>query len=874
MLTSHRAAKRRWHTVIGSTLALALVATACTSGDDDDDSVAPEGDAIGDGDTYQAVIRRTEGNVPHIVGDSLADVTFGQGWASGEDRACDLADQVVKVKGERSRWHGRGEDDVHLNSDIAWRTIGIADIAAEDWKSASPDVVELVTAFTDGWNAHLEQAGVPGLDGWCAGAEWVQPLEPVDVYAYGRSIALQASSGAVADFIPTAQPPDTDGDQAPTDDDPNTGADDSADTDDGPPADEDEAAAVGPPERIVPAAEEIASNAWAFGSERTAEGGGMLLANPHFPWEGELRFWESHLTIPDELDIYGAQLSGLPGIGIGFTENFAWSHTVSIGNRFTAYRVELVPGDPTDYRFGDEVREMTSTPLTVEVLADDGSIEEVSRTMWSTHYGPVIDFPGVGWSDALAITYRDANIDNDEIFDQFLGMTTAKDLDQFIGVHEQVTGVPLFNTIATSSDGRAWYADTSATPNLSDEALERYEQLLDEDPLVAGAADNGAVLLDGSDPVFEWVEAEGARDPGLVPFADMPQVERDDYVFNANDSFWLPHAEATIEGDFSRLHGEQRTGRTPRTRENAVVLGDTSPQGPAGDDGRFTLDELADAALANQGHMARRLLDEVVARCDGAGPEFLPQVPAEDDGGDPLPPGSVFIGAACAALADWDGVYETDRIGPPIWREFLHRFEQQDGFDAGPLWAEPFDPERPVETPSGLAQPSEGQPDLVLEHLARAVQILDREGIPVDATLGDVQFALRDGEKVPIHGGDNFDGTTNIVGFGTSASILDPALDELDAEEVASGSTLRRIGSLDGEAGYLVNNGTSFLMTVELTDAGPRAKAHLTYGNSEDRSNADYVEATRRFSTKEWRDVAFTDDQVEAATTDTQTVRG
>ena len=70
----------------------------------------------------------------------------------------------------------------------------------------------------------------------------------------------------------------------------------------------------------------------------------MLLANPHFPWEGELRFWEVQLTVPGELDVYGAQLSGLPGIGIGFTEASAWTHTVSAGKRFTAYKLTLVPG--------------------------------------------------------------------------------------------------------------------------------------------------------------------------------------------------------------------------------------------------------------------------------------------------------------------------------------------------------------------------------------------------------------------------------------------------------------------------------------------------------------------------------------------------
>lgn len=58
-----------------------------------------------------------------------------------------------------------------------------------------------------------------------------------------------------------------------------------------------------------------------------------------FPWEGGLRFWEVQLSVPGELDVYGAQLTGLPAVGIGFNEDVAWSHTVSDGNRFTAYKL-------------------------------------------------------------------------------------------------------------------------------------------------------------------------------------------------------------------------------------------------------------------------------------------------------------------------------------------------------------------------------------------------------------------------------------------------------------------------------------------------------------------------------------------------------
>ena len=621
-----------------------------------------------------------------------------------------------------------------------------------------------------GWNAQLDEVGADGLQGWCAGEEWVRPLEPVEVYAYARSIALQASSGAVSDFIASAQPPDA---VATT----TTSADEAASA------------------PIVPAAQDVGSNGWAIGAERSADGGGMLVANPHFPWEGELRFWEVHLTIPGELDVYGVQLSGLPGIGIGFTENFGWTHTVSAGNRFTAYRLELVPGSPTTYVYGDDQREMTSQDVTVEVRGDDGRLSDVTRTMWSSHYGPIIDFPGFGWTEAATITYRDANIDNDEFIDQYLGMVQADDLDEFIEVHREVNGVPLFNTIAVSDDGRAWYADTSATPNLSDEAIAAYQASLESDPIVGIAAENGAVLLDGSDPVYEWVDEAGARDPGLVPAADQPMVERDDYVFNANDSFWLPHATEMLEGDYSPLHGAQRTARSPRTRENAVVLGDTTTAGPAGEDGAFTLDELAAATVQNRGYTSRVLLESVVERCRGAATVDVPaqEPPAGGDGPAPLPAASVDVGAACAVLAGWDGVYDVDRAGPPLWRELLAGVDSADLTRAGALWAEPFEPERPVDTPAGLAPaPGGGAPDPVLVNLARAVQSLEAAGFAVDATLGEVQFALRDGQRIPIHGGNARDGTTNVVGWGTGSSILDPTLVGTERQTLVPGSSLAR----------------------------------------------------------------------------------
>jgi acyl-homoserine-lactone acylase len=874
----------------GALALVLIVGGACTGSDEDDGSAGDDidgGEVRGDGDEFEAVIRRGSGGVPHITGDTFEDVLFGQGWAQGEDRTCDLADQVVKLRGERAKFLGPGEGDANVTSDIAWKTIGLYDRATTEWDDeVDAEVKEMVTAFTAGWNAHLEETGVDDVSGWCAGEDWVREIEPVDVYANARQVSLFASSVQLIDYITAARPPGeaaegttstTEADDATSTTEADAGAEDD-EADDEATTTTEEAAAVPGLFEDKP----VASNGWAIGTERSANQHGMLVANPHFPWEGELRFWESHLTVPGEMDIYGVMLSGLPGIGIGFTDEFAWTHTVSAGNRFTAYKLELVPGEPTKYRYGDEVRDMEAQDITVEVLGDDGELDEVTRTMWSSHYGPIIDvrdeidIPDLGWTETSALTFRDANIDDDEMLEQYLRMDTAEDFDELVDAHREVGGVPLFNTIAVSDDGRAWYSDTSATPNLSAEAIEGFERSKESDPLVGLTADSGLVLLDGSDPANEWQEAAGARDPGLVPFDDQPSVERDDYVFNANDSFWLPHATEVLEGDYSFLHGAQRTPRSPRTRENATVLADVSAEGPSGEDGLFTLDELADAALLNRGYTSRVLLGDVVERCEAANGPVGVEALAGEDGEDVLPAEFVDIEAACEVLAGWDGVYDVDRAGPVVWREMLSQFAFADLMDAGNLWSEPFDADEPVDSPSGLATDvGEGSVDPAMQALARAVQVLERAEIAVDAPLGDVQFALRDGERIPLHGGDFVDGTTNVVDAFPGWSILDPALDELDREPLVegSGSNLVRVTASD-ETGYMVDDGTSFLLALNFTDDGPEARAFLTYGETEDRSSDLYTEATQAFSDKEWRDIAFTADQVDDDATSAETVRG
>src|SRR6056297_580911 len=802
---------------------------------------------------YEATIRRTTDGVPHISGETTSDVAYGQGWVSGEDHTCALADQVTKIRGERSRHLGPGAEGENLDSDFAWKAIDIMGIAATDFENASPLVVDQFEAFTTGWNDQLIDVGVADVPGWCAGEDWVRPLEPVEIYAYARSVALFASSARLTDFIAEAQPPEASADAAAqpsgfasTAGLPSTSPAPSPAPDVDLFGDALAAAGLADGERT-----ELASNAWAIGGDRiSGDSGSLLVGNPHFPWEGELRFAEAHLTVPGEFDVYGANLLGVPGIGIGFTDTMAWTHTVSAGSRMTGYLLALDPVSPTSYLVDGVSVPMTSRDATIEILRADGTIDTETRTLWRSEYGPIIDFPGIGWSAANVVSIRDANIDNDEFVEQYARMPRVGSIAELRELTEQYQGVPLFNTVAVDDDGTAWYADTSATPNLSDAAEQAYIGALFTDLLTQIAYEQGFILLDGSNGIFRWEDVAGARDPGLVPYVEMPEVERTDHVFNANDSFWVPNATITLDGPFSIMHGEQGTPLTMRTRQNVAVLDPANATGLAGDDGLFDGEEVRTAAFDNEGRTAVLLRSAVVDACRAQpiveGPELL-----APDGSVSLPAASVDLAPACAVLARWDDTYDLDRAGPMIWREMMDRFEPLDFQTAGPLFSDGFDPARPTVTP---AVPTD-DPGALLEALGRAVQTVTEAGFDVDTTLGASQFTERSETRIPIHGGTGVDGVTNIVTWRDRSSSSEPAPER--GEAVALGTSLR------GE-GYRINFGTSFVMTVDFTGDDVEAWALLVYGQTGDRTSELFDSQMVAFSEKQWRRVAFSDEAIEA----------
>src|SRR5262245_7644560 len=99
-----------------------------------------------------ARIVRDRWGIPHVHADD-ADLFFAFGYATGQDRLFQLDYLRRKARGRLAEILGPGA----VESDLLARTIGLAQIAEKELQTLPADVRELLSAYTAGVNARMEQ---------------------------------------------------------------------------------------------------------------------------------------------------------------------------------------------------------------------------------------------------------------------------------------------------------------------------------------------------------------------------------------------------------------------------------------------------------------------------------------------------------------------------------------------------------------------------------------------------------------------------------------------------------------------------------------------------------------------------------------------
>ncbi len=790
-------------------------------------------DAASAASAYQAKVRRTAYGIPHIEARNYTGLGYGYGYAIAQDNICVLAETYVTVDAERSRWfgpdesyeqRGNGVSPKNIDSDFFFQQIidsGIIDtlLAKPPPDGLQPAAKQVVRGYVAGYNKYLaDVGGTNGVrDPNCKGKPWVRPITEKQAYRRFYQLTELASGDVAIPGIAKAQPP--------TPSAPLPGLGGALDVD---------ATARGLAEKLPIKA--AGSNAVAIGRDGTRDRKtGLLLGNPHFPWLGPERFYQTHLTIPGKADVAGASLFGVPAILIGHTKTMAWSHTVSTAFRFTPYQLTLVPGSPTTFLRDGRPVQMTSRDVTVQVPADgqpcaaaDCPVQPQTRKLYSAPgIGPVFnELVGIPlpWTPSVAFALRDANANNFRVFNHFFDTNRQKTAKGELAVLERYQGIPWVNTIVADKKGDALYADIGAIPNVTNAKAQECNAALG----TATFQLLGLPVLDASRSSCDWGTDDDAREPGLFGSKNMPRLLRSDFVTNSNDSYWLSNPKQPLEG-FNRIIGDERAARTLRTRIGLIMtqarIDGSDGLGPAG----FTRQDMQNMVFSDRQYGGELARDAAVQMCRSFG------------GNAPSSNGPVPVGNACDVLAAWDLRENLDSRGAILFRRFIGRAL---GSNTSP-WSTPFDAADPVNTPRDL---NTGSPE-VQRAFGDAISDLNGASIPLDAPVGAVQFTTRGDRKVPIHGGPG-DPNGN---FNAISAPFTPGKGFTD-----------------------VQHGSSYVQVVGWNKTKcPDARTILTYSESTDPTSPHYGDQTELFSKKRWvRGLFCKRDVLRGTKTTTNVVRG
>lgn len=762
---------------------------------------------------FDVEIRRTQDGIPHIKADDWASLGYGYGYVQAQDNLCTLADAFVTYRGERSANFGADArppavasfgQPRNIDADFFFRFVDDAGTVARYREAQSPQLRQLMDGFVAGYNRYvgdLDSGRMGRANAECRGKPWVGKITSDDVY---RRLVAANLAGGIAHFLPQiagAKPPSSNASPAPQPI--QTGG-----------------IAIDSIQLEIAGRRGIGSNALAFGAPVTREGRSLLFGNPHWFWRGPDRFYEAQLTIPGQLNVAGVSFLGIPVVMIGFNDNVAWTHTVSTARRFGIFQLSLDPADPTRYIYDGVSEPMTPVPITVQTRNADGTLTPLTRTLYRSRFGPLVDLssmsPALGWNTQHAFALRDANVDNLRAFENFRQWDQAHSLSDFIAIQKRLAATPWVNTLAIGRDDpRVWFADLGPVPDVPDSLAATCTTPLGR---AFDAKAPGVPFLDGSKSACAWHVDASSVQPGALPVSEMPGVARSDYVGNFNGSYWLANVKVPMTG-FPRVAGITGTEQSLRTR-----LGHTLAAELQAENGGVTRSALEMKVLESRS-MSEQLFRKPIldAACSDAA--LISQGAGPQTG---------QLGDACEVLRAWDGTANTDARGANLWEEFWRRL---DAAGLAKYYRVPFDPASPIATPRGLNVADPSLVPFLQRALGSAATAMQQYGFALDSNRGELLYSVRNGERVPLFGG------CDDAGYFTVTCAIHP----LDA----TGYAMDRSG-----------HGSSYLQVVSFGTNGVQADTMLAHSESDDPASPRSSDATRRFAGKEWLRFPFTEEAI------------
>lgn len=523
--------------------------------------------------------------------------------------------------------------------------------------------------------------------------------------------------------------------------------------------------------------EGVGSNAWAFAPSRTKSGRAILLRNPHLDWSAG--YYEAHVTVDGVMDFYGDFRIGNPALLVGgFNRHLGWATTNNNTDNEALYALAVDSLRPDHYLLDGRAHPIERVDVVAEYRNGAGLSSEV-RTRWQTALGPVVD--RAGGRVVIARWPAEGEFRKTE---QFLRLMRARTLEEWKDAM-RLRAHTTSNLTYADAKGNIFYVWNATVPRLPH----------------ASGGDSVAIPVRTSAEV--WQE--------LVPFDSLPQLLNPPggYLQQSNDPFHYTNLNAIIDSlrfpsNFSRpaLGFRTQLGIRLATQERKMSLED----------------------VVRLKHSYRML----------AGERFTDELLAAVRAGSPSP----AVAQAAALLARWDRTTAPDSRGGVLFEAWYNRHLQGEALRGVPFaerarrtFATPWSPERPTDTPDGLADPARAAADF-----AWAVEQVTRKYGRADVAWGEVHRVRRGNVDEPVGGCTGALGCFRVLQFTEDA----------DGTRVARG-------------------GDGWVLAVEFTPV-PRAYSVLAYGQSSNPGSPYFADQAAMFARGEMKRVAYAPEDVERAT--------
>ncbi|HSR67381.1 MAG TPA: acylase [Acidobacteriota bacterium] len=376
--------------------------------------------------------------------------------------------------------------------------------------------------------------------------------------------------------------------------------------------------------------------------------------------------------------------------------------------------------------------------------------------------------PVVAEKEGKALALRVAGLDRAGVTRAWWDLGRTRSMQEFQNVLKRME-LPLFTVLYADREGNIMHFFGGTTPRRKE-----------------GYNWGGIVPGDTSETLWTSIH----------DFLDMPIVVNplSDWLQNANDPPWNTTVDSPL---YPAAYPDYLAPQFMhfRAQQSFQLLQEG---------GQLTMDDMIRLKHSTEMEAAVRIRDELVEA-------------ARKNGGE-------TARRAAEVLENWDLNADSESRGGVLFEAFFREA-------GGPrLYAQPWKPEDPLSTPSGLADPKGAVTALV-----KAAERVESQHGSMDVAWGEVYRLQRDGIDLPANGGPGALGIFRVIGYDDDNG--------------------------DGRPEALV--GDSYVAVVEFSDP-VKAQAVLSYGNASQSGSPHRTDQLQLVSRQTMRPVWLTREEIEA----------